>query len=190
MPDHSRKIKFTLILLIIVSLGAILSIFIHYRLMSSQPGRLLKAIQSDASVAINGARQTAMRDGIKEWTLEAESAFLIQEEGKAVFKQPRLVFFMENNDKVHLSADRGILWTDTNDLDIAGQVVVTRREYLLKTEKLHYKHKNRIIMSDSPVELSGDQFHFTADTLHFSLESNQTRLEGNVKGTLSGRLSL
>ena len=176
--------------MIIISLGGVISIFIHYRLMSGQPEKLLKSIQSKANVSINNVRQTAMRNGIQEWTLDAESASLLQGEKKAIFKAPRLTFFMENDKKVFLSAENGVLWTDTNDLDLTGKVVAAHNDYQLKTEKLHYEYKNRIIRSDVSVEISGDLFQFKADTMTFTLESNETRLEGNVEGTLSGEFSL
>jgi len=190
MSQRSKKIKFLLVLLIIVTLGAVISIFMYNRLMSSPSGKLLKAIQSEANVAINNVRQTAMRNGIQEWTLDAESAFLLQAEKKALFKTPKLVFFMEGSDKVFLSAEEGVLWTDTNDLDVSGEVVVKHNDYELNTEKLHYEHKKRIIWSDAPVEIFGDLFQFTADSMTFTLESNETRLKGNVKGILSGTFTL
>jgi len=190
MSQRSKKIKFLLLLLIMVSLGGVISIFMYNRLMSGQSGKLLKAIQSEANVAISNVRQTAMRNGIQEWTLDAESAFLLQAEKKATFKAPKLIFFMENSDKVFLSAEDGVLWTDTNDLDVTGKVVVKHNDYELKTEKLHYGHKKRIIWSDTAVDISGDLFQFNADSMTFTLESNETRLEGNVKGTLSGAFTL
>ena len=190
MAYHPRNIKVVLVFLIIISLGAVLSIFIHHRLMTSGPAKILNKINSKASVTLNRVQQTAMRDGVQEWTLDAASASLFETEKKAVFQAPQVTFFMEDKTRILLSADRGVLWTHTNDLDVEGHVIVTHKDYQLKTEKLHYQHKNRIITSNTPVELTGNLFQFKANTMTFTLGSNETRLEGNVEGTLSGTFSL
>ncbi len=54
-----------------------------------------------------------------------------------------------------------------------GAIVKQIGEYKhgLNTEKLHYAHEKRIIWSDAPVEIFGDLFQFTADSMTFTLVS-------------------
>lgn len=188
MPHRSKKIKLILILVIVVSLGVLLSVFIGFRIISKQPEMVMKAIKDHATLSINNLHQTASRNGVREWTLDARSAHLIQSENRSILEDLSVVFFLENQEKVTLTAQQGVLQTDTNDFQVNGQVVVKGSEYKMETSELRYRHDSRVIFTSVPADITGKSLKFTADKISFDLNSYKARLEGNVKGTIHGTI--
>jgi len=101
-----------------------------------------------------------------------------------------VVFYMKDGKKTHLTAAKGFFHTDSNDIEVTGNVVVRSNSYVLKTEKLNYEHNRRILFSNVPVEISSDSEKLTADSIFFNIDTKRTMLEGNVKGAFSENIKL
>lgn len=184
MKTSFFNIKFLLTGLIILLIGGILTLFIGYRFVSSTPELVISAINRQASMTISKLQQDATRDGIKEWHLEAGSARLEKAGKIAILEDIAVTFFLKNNRRVLLTANKGILNTDSNDFEVSGEVMIQDRANRLTSDKLQYEHKRRIIVSPLPVRISSDMMAFTASRMTFDLTNNQTVLEGNVEGTI------
>ena len=188
---NSKKLKFILISIILVILGATVFIFISYRrdLNQGETG-IVPAIQSRANIILGKVHQTATRDGIKEWSLDASSARVIHAKKQAVFQDVKVVFFLKDKTKVYLNADQGILNTESNDIEVSGNVVVKKQSYYLKTERLTYQHNRKILRSEVPVKIISTSSTLSGDSMAYDLNTNQTRLEGNIKGIFSDKFIL
>ena len=169
-----------MLVVILMVIGTIVAIFIGYRRVSSTPEMLLSSIKGGADLSLSKIRQTATREGKKEWSLEAGSADYIENEKKAVLKKVFITYYLEDNREVYLDADQAILNTATNDIEFSGNVVVRNEDYRLKTERLNYLHKERLIFSDLPVHILGADAEIFADSLKYDLKNNQIVLNGNV----------
>jgi len=180
-----KKLSIILLVVILLAIGTVVTVFIGYRRVSNAPEMLLSSIKDGANLSLGKIRQTATRDGKKEWSLEAGSAHYIENENKAVLKDLFITYFLEDNREVYLNADQGILNTDTNDIEFSGNVVIRNEEYRLKTEQLSYKHKRRLIFTDDPVHISGDAADLTGDSLTYDLKVNKIVLSGNVTAAIS-----
>ncbi len=189
MPGPSRKkITHLLTLGIIITLAIIFWIFIGNRMTPNKSQNPIKKISDNATMFIENIQHTALRDGIRDWTLTAASATLLETEKKALIKKPTVEFYTKEKDNIHLTAREGVLKTDTNNLEVFGNVIIQNTLYLLKTEKLHYQPDKRIIYSKTPVSISGKLFNFHANTMTCDLNTNKSKLTGNVKGTICGTL--
>lgn len=188
--NNPKKIKVFLLSVIIIAIGIVVSVFAGHRIVSNKHEVLTSAIQSKAKISINKFHQTATKNGIDQWDLDAKSAHLIESGKKVRFEEPVITFFLKDNKKVHLTANHGILKVDSNDMEITGNIAVKNEHYLLKTEKLYYSHNKRMIYSTFPVTISGDSLTFTANSISFDLKKNTTRLEGDVKGIFSETVQL
>ena len=82
-----------------------------------------------------------------------------------------LTFYLKDKSQVYLTANKGILKTDSNDMEILGNVVVKNSTYRLKTENLLYRHNQRIIFSTVPVKVSGAAFNLVADSMFLNLNT-------------------
>jgi LPS export ABC transporter protein LptC len=188
--QNPRKLKFFLISIIIISLGIIIAVFSVYRSMLDETAGLKSAIQSAAKMSLGKVHQTATRDGVIEWSLDASSARLLDEKKQLILDDLSVVFYMKDGKEAYLTAEKGFLHTDSNDIEVFGNVVVKNDNYVLKTEKLNYEHTSRILFSHVFVEISSDSEKLTADTIFFDLNTKKTMLEGNVKGIFSENINL
>ena len=172
-------------MVILLAIGTIVTVFIGYRQVSNAPEMLLSSIKDGANLSLGKIRQTATRDGKKEWSLEAGSAHYIENENKAVLKDLFITYYLEENREVYLNADQGILNTDTNDIEFSGNVVIKNEDYRLSTNQLSYQHKRRFIFTDDPVHISGDAAELSAESLTYDLKANKIVLTGNVATLIS-----
>jgi LPS export ABC transporter protein LptC len=97
---------------------------------------------------------------------------------------------MNDGDNVHLTADRGTIFTDSSGIQVTGHVEASTSLYQLRAEALTYDSAARELRSDTPVTLSGESFTLRADTMAMNLDTNVTRFEGGVEGTISEDLQL
>ena len=186
MKRFSRKLKTGLFFGTIVVGCVIFFVFVGLRMVRNSHEKLVTSINSNTTMSIDNVHQTATRDGVKEWSLDASSAELIESGKKALFENVSVVFFLKDDSRVLMTAKKGILRTDTNDLTINGNVVVNNNKYKIETEKLHYKHNSRMVSTDGSVKISGELMAFKADAMTFDMKTSKMLLAGNVKGTISG----
>lgn len=187
---YQKKLKFFLISLIFLTFGVILIVFLQYRHFLEKNDSFVSIGQSKANISIGKAHQTATRNGRKEWSLDAASADYVDKNSQAIFKDLSLTFFLKDETKVYITANQGILKTDSNDMEIYGNVVVRNKDYKLKCENLYYNHDQRIIFSKVPVNITGNSFELVADSMSLNLNTNKALFEGKVKGTFSEHFAL
>ena len=170
---------------ILLAVSTIITVFIGYRQISHAPEQLLSSIQEGANLSLGKIRQTATRDGRKEWSLEADSANYIEAENKVDLKNLSVTYFLKDNREVYLEADRGILQTVTNDIEFSGNVVIRNDAYRMKTEQLNYEHQQRFIFSKESVRIWGEGTELTAESATYDLNTDKIVLKGNVVATIS-----
>lgn len=185
-----RNIKIFLLGCILAILAVVATVFVGYRRVMNETGGLTPSLQNGAGMAISSVQQTAVRNGVMEWSLEAVSAEYIDTEARAEFSAPSVTFFLEDGGKITMRAAKGTVRTDTNNIRVSGEVVVKDQEIVLKTEALSYDNARRLFFTDVPVALSGAEFDLTADSASLDLKSRQAVLKGNVRGTLNESLEL
>ena len=100
------------------------------------------------------------------------------------------VFFLDDGTRVQMTADSGRLKTDSNDLEVTGNVILTNAGYRLTTERLVYGHRTRKISAPEAVAVTGRSMTLTADSATFDLESRRLRFEGSVYGITQDKLAL
>lgn len=191
VKNHNhKKLKLILLSIIFVVLGVTLTVFVSYRRILEKEENIVSGIQSKANISIGKAHQTATRNGIKEWSLDAASVNYIVKKNQAIFQDLSVTFYLKDKTGVYLTANKGILKTDSNDMELFGNIVVKNSKYRLKTENLFYRHNKRIIFSKVPVKVNGATFDLAADSMSLNLNTNKTMFEGNVEGILSESIRL
>lgn len=173
---------------IALALVAVLALFVGYRRITRNPDTLLEVVKKEADMQLNKIRQTAMKNGIREWRLDAESATLLEKKQMVLLTAPEVEFFMQDGDNVFLTANQGTIYMDSNRIDVSGQVSARTRQYRFHTDTLSYDPGARELHTDSAVALEGQAFTLNADAMAMDLETNIARFEGGVKGSISERL--
>jgi len=189
MKLTKARISLLLTIVILVTVGAV-----ALRFFDERQGRAEKPAETQtppgATMALTKVSQTAVKDGTKEWHLEAAAATLLEAEYKMVLERPEVEFYMQNGDVLTLTAREGTLDTETNDIQVSGQVVVRHREYTLTGEAFAYHHERQLLTSQSPVEIHSRRLNLSADRMTVDLNTQETGLAGNVKGILNDAISL
>jgi LPS export ABC transporter protein LptC len=185
-----KKIKIFLLATILITLGGVIGIYIGFRQDPQIAESVPESIEPDATLSIGKIHQTATRKGKKEWSLEASSAHYIDKTSQMVLKDLSVIFFLKDNSEVTLTADRGILKTESKDIAVSGNVVLNNKEYKLLTEKLNYTHARRVLYSSAPVIISGTSAQLAADSISFDLNSNKITMEGSVEATIAKNFKL
>ena len=185
-----RKIKIILLATILITLGAIIAIYISFRSDKKVGQHVEKAAEPDATLSIDKIQQTATRDGKKEWSLEASSGHYIDKNSQLVLVDVKVTFFLKDESELFLTADNGILKTNSSDIDVSGNVVLENKEYRLLTDKLSYVHRKRIVFSKTPVQISGETTQVVADSLKFDLDAKKLTLDGGVATTINEDVTL
>ena len=166
------------------------AVFLNYRQMLDQPDIPLSSFKKDAEISLDRVRQTATRDGITEWRLDATSAEYNNEGKQALLKDLSVTFFLEDGKQIDMTAKRGTIKTDSNSITASGNVVVIYDQYRLDTQQLRYGHHRRLISTRTPVNIRGKAFDLRADSMLVNLKTKRTVLKGNVKGVFVENIQL
>ena len=179
-----RHFKIVLVLVIVVTIGIVLVTFVRYRNNAADSETVLSDSQNKASISIGKVHHTATKNGKKEWSLVADSAHYLEKENKALFKNLDVVFYMDDGSQVSLTADRGYLQTESNDIQVEGNVLVDNGTHRFAARSLNYFHEPRRLATDDPVTVSGEWFTLSADAVSVDLNTKKSEFKGDVKGVL------
>lgn len=183
-----RKLKILVLVLGVSILALLVAVHVGYRLLMKSPERLIASIAEDAKLSLGKIQQTATRDGKTEWRLDATSARYLEAEKQVQLDDLSVTFYMDSGQEVQLLATEGLLNTESNDIQVSGDVQVKNEDYTLNTAALHYRHEQRVIFSRAPVvikrKIGG---RLSADGLRMDLNKNRVVLEGNVRGEFQER---
>jgi LPS export ABC transporter protein LptC len=183
MDRRKARFKLALIVMLVISLGAVSWYFFLFR-QSPYPTTSEPQPSTKAVMALSKVRQTATKDGVVQWKLEAESAEMEAETGRMVLTSPQVNFFLEDGGQVHLTAQRGILYTRGNNMEVQGNVHLRSDRYTLVTEALTYDNESHLITTTKEVQISGKTIQLHAAAMTYDLKANQARFAGPVKGIL------
>lgn len=179
---RSKKLKIFLISIGFIIFGLVVAIFAGYKIILDKHDNFASFIHEDADISIGKVHQTFTRNGVTEWSIDAESVRFVKKKEEAFFQDLYVTFFLKNNNKIYLKADHGVLKTDSNDMEVSGDVVLKNDTCKLNTKELYYNHKQRIISSRVPVKITGDSFDLTADSMSYNLNTNKAVLDRRVEG--------
>jgi LPS export ABC transporter protein LptC len=175
------KVKTVLYCLIGLTVAGIGFGLVSYLRLRGEAGALHSVLLEGADVSLNRIHHVATRDGVTQWTLDAESALYEKADNKTVFKDILATFFLEDGNNIQLSSRGGALLTDTKDMEVWGDVVARSGQYELSTDKLCYEHKTHTMFTKTPVVIKGNGMEVTGDSMTFDLQTEQVVVLGGVK---------
>ena len=88
-----------------------------------------------------------------------------------------------------LTAKKGVLFTDSNNIEVEGNVVVTHKNYKLLADKMFYDNEKRIIFSKTHVKIMGDSFTLDANSMSHDLKTDRAVFGEMVTGVLSEKIT-
>lgn len=185
-----KTLRIVLVLIIFSIIGIVTVVYINYRKLLQNPEKLITVIKPGVDMTIDDIHQTATRNGRKEWQLDATSAHYIDAEKKVRLDNIDMLFFLESQQQVHLTAQTGILETESQNVSVKGRVELENEDARLQTEELTYQHEKRFISAESTVTITGETFELSAESMTLDLEKGRAVLKGNVQGTIYDDIAL
>ena len=147
-------------------------------------------VDSKAVMKLSQLEQVSKKDGITEWELNADTATLLSEKDQAILQNVKVTFYTERQEKISLTARHGVLHTQAKDMDFSDEVVLTYGDYVMNTDRLHYKRKLHIIQSDAPIQLKNKESEIVSDQMKLHLKTGILVFDGHVKGWFSDTFKL
>ncbi len=151
----SKTVKRILIAVMLLGFAGVVAAFMTFRRTYDTPGKLAALLPENTQVSMGAFEHTASQDGRTQWHLEAKSANLTDGKKKLVLQTPAVVFYRENGTKIYLTAETGILQTQTNNITMSGNVVARTEGYRFEAEAAEYDHHRRYITSRHRLKLPG-----------------------------------
>lgn len=178
------KVRLVLICLIGLMLVGFTVGVLSYRRIRTEPAEMGSSLGAETDVTLNRVHHASNRDGAREWTLDAESAEYIKDQNKTVFKSVFATFFLNNGQKVSLAGKEGVLFTDTKDIEVWGDVIVRSGPYVLETQKLCYDHEKKVLYTDTKISVRGEGMYLDGDALSLHFGAHEAVVTGHVEATL------
>jgi LPS export ABC transporter protein LptC len=184
------NIRNTLALLIIVGASALIVTVLRNQERLS-PGALLETVAPEADLALQRIHYTETRDGIRRWTLEADSAKHDVGAGVTRIENIRVAFHPENGEGVDMTmtARQGTVRIEQGELSVQGDVVVHSPDgYAVETESLQYREAERQISTRDPVRLISEGMEMTGTGMILDIQEQTFVLLANVQARLDGQI--
>ena len=184
MRSKKKILLLALLAGVVVLAGLLVRGYLKYREFRENPAKIIEAIPEGTNIVLGEVRHTAVREGRKEWVLEAASAQYSESSKEAVFNEVKVTFFMDNGDRIHLQGQKGTINTASNDMQVAGNVRIERDDQTLLTDQIEYDHETRYLTSPSEVRITGRNFDLRADAMRVDLAAETAFFTGAVEGKI------
>jgi len=183
--DHNKRLRLILVVSMLLIFGVVLTVFIGYRTGSNPQEMVLSSmLKDDVAVSMADVQQTSTKNGVKDWSLKAASAQFHHKKKQVVFNDLAVTFYLDDGGSVQLSAQKGYLNTETQDIQIDGNVLADDGDIKFRTESVGYDHAQRLLVAAQPVQIYGNRFCLTAESAAYDMAASKAIFEGNVEGTL------
>lgn len=126
-----------------------------------------------------------IKEGIKLWELKAEAVEYQQPNNLISFKKVTLTYFIKGDKPIRLVGNLGKLDTQTKNIVIEGEVVISTPEsYEVKVPFLYYRDDIREVSSEGTVSLKGPDISLEGQGMTMNLDSQKVRVKSKVRMTL------
>lgn len=186
-----RYLWFILILIIILSL----SLYFIYKERADkaavQTEEEIEEIEEEdievkeAPVKIEKGTVVGLKEGRKEWEIEADKISLGEDRKKTIFEEiKRAIIFKDNKPYLNVQLKKCIADMGSKSMELVGDVVIETEEGdILKGDRFFWDPEEERLTSLESVEILVKENKITANQLSTDIELNKLELQGNVKVT-------
>jgi len=189
------KRKYLWLILIIILTIVLSFYFIYNKGRDGSTGKTKEEIEeteediivNEAPVKIEQGVVVGMKEGRKEWEIEADRISLAEDRKRTIFEQiKKMVIFKDNKPNLNIQLNQCIADMGSKSMELVGDVVIETKEGdILKGDRFYWDSEEETLASLEPVELIVKENNITADWLISDVELNKLELQGNVKVTFT-----
>lgn len=176
------------LLVAILLLAGALAVLVARNYRGPTPEEIIEALPGDVDLALQEIRYTETRDGLRRWTLVADSAAHSVAEGTTRIENIRMTFFdLDGLGDLVLTARQGELKVEDREVVVHGDVVVkSPKGYEVYTDRLHYREADRTARTDARVRIVSDTMEVTGTGMHLDVMTRAVSLLSDVKARIDG----
>ena len=174
---------------IIIGILATTMMLAHLRQPSQTVAPITPPSPAQTDTSMNRLFQVSTKEGRTEWKLEAASAEMDKTKKIAKLKDVSIIFYPKSGSEISLTASRGVIHTDSKDIEESGNDVIVNQNYRMITEKLEYTNKNRTLISSTRLAISDKFSSLKAARMVYYIAKNKSVLKGNVMGIFSDQIN-
>lgn len=172
--------------LAIVVLAVTLTITVVRNFKGGAPEEIIESLPRNVDLSLKKINYTETRDGARRWTLVADSAAHSVEGGITRIENIHMTFYDKNMGDVVLTAEEGTMQTDSREVTVRGDVVVTTpRGYSLYTDSLLYREADRTISTEEPVRMVSERMEVTGVGMNFDVEDHRLVMLSDIQARLA-----
>ena len=181
-----------LILIIILALTLFLYFIYNGKNKSSvQKEEVIEETEEDivvqeAPVKIEKGTVVGIKQGKKEWEIEADKISLGEDRKKTIFEViKRAVIFKDSKPHLQIQLNKCIADMDSNSMELIGDVIIESEEGdILKGDRFFWDSKKEKLTSIEPVEVIAKENRIIANQFSTDIELNNLEFSGNVNVTI------
>ena len=185
-----QRIRLIRWLLFLAMAGAVVAIFVGLKVRSATetlPAIAAELTSEDGNLTLKNFEYRDVKQGNSRWTVWADTATYFEERKETELDQVRAVFFLKKGGQVDLAGDKGVLHTDTNNMEIHGNVGVTfGKGYKLTTDRLFYNRDKKLIYTDAQVVLTGPRITTKGRGMRIEIERKSVSILHHIETKLEG----
>jgi len=143
-------------------------------------------VVQEAPVKIEKGSVVGIKQGKKEWEVEADKISLGEDRKMTIFEQiNRATIFKESKPHLQIQLNKCIADMDSNSMELIGDVVIESEEGdILKGDRFFWDSKKEKLTSIEPVEVIAKENRIIANQFSTDIELNNLEFSGNVNVTI------
>jgi LPS export ABC transporter protein LptC len=174
--------------LVILILAGALIVTVVRNFHGADPAEVVGSLPPNVDLSMKRIQYTETREGVRRWTLTADSADQSVGQGLARIENIRMIFFDEKGvKKATLTARSGEMNTTTHEVETRGNVVIKSPGGIaFYTERLRYQEAGRLISGTDPVRLVLPTMEVTGKGFRFRLQDDTFQILSGVHARVEG----
>jgi len=140
----------------------------------------------EAPVKIEQGMVSGIKNGQKEWEIEAGKISLGKDRKNTIFEEiKKAIIFKDDKPNLDIKAKKCIADMKSKSMELVGDVIIETEEGdILKGERFYWNSEEETLSSINPVEIRVKDKIISAEQFTSDAELNNLQLEGNAKVTL------
>ena len=182
----SKKILTKLLLLISITLITLIVAFWIKNKNKLIKSTITNLTKTGIDISIDNIHLIEEEEGKTQWELNADKAEVIHSNKTTRLKNVRMRLFQKNNTHVSVSADKGIIHNDSENVELEGNIQVYSGEgHVLTTNILKWVSEQKTFETTDDVKINGNNFILTGKRMKVNVDTEILELYGGVEAFFS-----
>jgi LPS export ABC transporter protein LptC len=163
----------------------VIIVAVIFKIKDTRSKDFLKALPEQIDLQIKGFVYTEVGEGDSRWEMKADTATYYRKQNLALFDRVQIKLNMSDGKSFIMTADKGQMLTDTKNVEIKGNVVITSDTGdKFHTDYLNYNEEERKFFTDAPVTMENKRMKIQGVGLTLFINKGQLKLSSMVKAKI------